>query len=110
MTKGLNIEFAGYNQGNNVFRLKKTRGKLSLEEITEFLQHEKNGIYQGQYVIVVNATEFTIGGSGWDDCQPTKGDVAELILLVGEAHCPVCSKLLPPDYCAECGAKIEILR
>lgn len=86
--------------------MRKARGKLSLDEITEFLQLENHGHHQGQYAILINATESAMGGSGWGMEETPKGDVVELILLNGEEPCPICTEMLPPDYCPECGATL----
>lgn len=106
MAKGITIESAGGMGENEVFVLRKSRGKLSLDDIGEFLQQEKQGFYQGNYVICLNATESAMGGSGWFE-EDSKGDCVEVIRINGEVNCPVCSKMLPPDYCPDCGATLS---
>lgn len=107
MAKGITIERGNSLGDNDVFVLRKSRGKLNLDEITEYLQQEQNGFYQGHYVIILNATESAMGGSGWGNDEP-KGDTVEEIRLEGDVTCPICAKMLPPDYCPDCGATIKI--
>lgn len=110
MAKGISIESGQSDLGQDVYLIKKSRGKLSVDEITEFLQRENNGFYQGLYIIVVNATESATGGSGWYPDEPSTGDEVEVFQLVGEEHCPACSRLIPPDYCPECGVTLKLTK
>lgn len=93
--------------GNRGLLFKKTRGRLTLEDIEDYLRYSNRGSLRNIYVIIVNATEATIGGSGWDDGNIPVGDNAFLYPLEPEEKCPVCNAMLPPEYCPECGASLK---
>lgn len=101
--KGITLEWDNDCRGNSVLLVRKSRGRLTLDEITEALRYEKHGQYCGRYAIMVNASENTCG-TGWMDEIEPKGDVVELYQVAGEDDCPVCGKLTPPfEYCPHCG-------
>lgn len=97
-----------YNrQGKQVLILEKKRGKLTFQEVQEFLLYEGNGTFNGHYAIYIRATESMCGGSGWLD-EEEKGDVIELYLIEDNEDCPICGKVTPIfQYCPECGASLK---
>ena len=106
--RGIIIESEKDAFGNWVLLIRKSRGKLTLQEINDLLLYEDGGKYNGLYAIVLNASESACGGSGWDDGSEPKGDVAELYELYAGNDCPVCRKLLPEkDFCPHCGEKLK---
>lgn len=56
---------------NNILVLEKEEGKLSREEVKEFLSHSHNGSFKGKYVLIIQAEEAQGG-------EETKGDQWEL--------------------------------
>lgn len=90
-----------------VLRVRKKRGKLSLEEIEDFLRYSDSGAYQGDYVAILRAGESTCGGSGWMDEEEDPGDAADLYRIEPGEKCPVCKNETPYiQYCPECGADL----
>lgn len=63
---------------NSILVLEKKRGKLNLNEVGDFLRYEKSGSFQGNYVLIIRATEATCGRFGWMDEVEQKGDQWEL--------------------------------
>lgn len=108
MARGITFESEKDTFGNWLLLIRKSRGRLALQEIGDLLRYESDGKYQGQYAIIINAAEQTCGGSGWDDGSEPKGDVAELYELGAGENCPVCAKMLPdPNYCPHCGESLR---
>lgn len=108
VARGISFESEKNEHGNWLLRIKKSRGKFTLDEIADLLRYENHGNYQGNYAMFINAGEATCGGSGWDDGTEPKGDVVELYELHSEEICPLCFEMLPdPDYCPECGTKLK---
>lgn len=102
----LTIEF-DYENGIYKGIIKKKRGKLTLDEIEEFLRYENQGRYQSHYIIVLNCSESSCGGSGWMDDQDPPGDCAVLYQYNFEEPCPVCAEMTPPEYCPNCGEHLS---
>lgn len=89
---------------NAVVRIKKNRGKLTLNEIEDVLRHSGNGMFQGHYIIVINASEASCGGSDYWEMEEPVGDVVDLYVVSQEDKCPVCNKYVPPfEWCPHCG-------
>lgn len=93
--------------GKQMLVLKKKRGKITFQEIQEFLLYEGNGSFNGHYAIYMRATESMCGGSGWLD-EEEKGDTIELYPIYDNEDCPICGKMTPPfECCPECGARLK---
>ena len=93
---------------NSILVLGKKRGKLSLSEVGDFLRYEKSGSFQGNYVLIIRATEATCGGSGWMDEVEQKGDQWELYQVEQGEPCPVCSHMTPSiQWCESCGEPLN---
>ena len=93
--------------GQSVLLIEKQRGKLNLDEIGDFLRYSPLGIYQGNYVAIIRATETTCGGDGWMDDEVPKGDQVELYQVEPGESCPVCGNTAPDSqWCPECGASL----
>lgn len=105
MAKGITIEKSRDFSGNEIFLVRKSRGKLTVAEVTEVLQQNRE--CEGHFAIVLNISDSAMGGTGWGDDEPQKGDVVELYEVASDDYCPLCSKLIPPDYCEECGASFK---
>jgi hypothetical protein len=90
------------HSGSNALCVKKTRGKISIEELGDYLRYDAR-IY-GQWVIMLNASE-TACEVGWPTDEP-KGDSILLFEIEPEGSCPICATLLPPEYCPHCGERI----
>lgn len=81
--------------GNYVLLIEKKRGKLNLDEIGDFLRYSPSGIYQGNYVAIIRATEATCGVPGWMDDEVPYGDQVELYQVEPGESCPVCRNTAP---------------
>ncbi len=90
-----------------VLVVEKKRGKLNLAEVEDLLRYKKSGAFQGNYVLIIRATEATCGGSGWTDEKEPKGDQWSLYMVESEEPCPVCGELAPPfEWCPMCGKSL----
>lgn len=93
--------------GQSILLIEKKRGKLNLDEVGDFLRYSPSGIYQGNYVAIIRATEATCG-SGWMDDETVQGDVMELYKVEQGEPCPVCRNEIPYlQWCPECGASFD---
>ena len=91
-------------QGRSILLFEKTRGKISVREIENYLLYEEGQKFAGCYAILIRATESCCGGSGWDDGSVPKGDSLELFPIEEYESCPVCGEMTPPYlYCPRCG-------
>lgn len=103
MKRGTTIGWDNDIHDRSVVLIQKRRGRLTLEEITDILQHEDGGSWNGRYAILINCSEETLGGNGMFLGEPV-GDSVELYRLEQGADCPVCGQTLPPfEYCPSCG-------
>lgn len=73
---------------NSILVLEKEEGKLSREEVEEFLTNSHNGSFKGNYVMLIRA------GEGQEGEEP-KGDQWELYKVEPGAGCPVCGNVIP---------------
>lgn len=73
---------------NSILALEKEEGKLSLEEVKEFLSHSHNGSFKGNYVLIVRSEEGQEG-------EEAQGDQWVLYKVEPGAGCPVCGNKLP---------------
>ena len=67
--------------------MEKEEGKLSLEEVKEFLSHSHNGSFKGNYVLIVRSEE------GQEEAP--QGDQWAIYKVEPGAGCPVCGNKLP---------------
>lgn len=91
--------------GRYVLLVKKSRGKITIDELTEFLLWDSR-FTNHAYAIVIRVYENMCEGSGWD-IEEAKGDVVELYQLEDGDDCPVCGSLLVYQNCPECGAELR---
>lgn len=85
---------------NNILVLEKAEGKINLGEAEDLLRNSKNGSFQGNYVMIIRASEEKI-------MENPEGD--QWILYKAEAGepCPVCGELAPPfEWCPMCGESL----
>lgn len=73
---------------NSILVLEKEEGKLSREEVEEFLTHSHDGSFKGNYVMVIRAGEGREG-------EGHQGDQWELYKVEPGAGCPVCGNEIP---------------
>jgi len=90
-------------RGRSVLVLTKTRGRLTLDEITDYLLY--NAKLYGQYVILLNASESVCGGCGWGDDEK-QGDSVALYEIIEQEKCPICKGVTPLQYCPKCGEEL----
>jgi len=91
--------------GSYIVELRKSRGKITVDEIIEHLKYVTR--YYGFYAIIINANEYTCEPQGFLTEEP-QGDFVEVVMLEEYDSCPLCAKMMPdPDYCPECGASLR---
>ena len=91
-----------------VLVVEKKRGKINLAEVEDLLRYSKRGAFQGNYVLLIRATEATCGGSGWMDEEEPKGDQWVLYRVEQGEPCPVCSRMTPSiQWCESCGEPLN---
>lgn len=91
-----------YKDGE-MYRVTKSRGKLTLDEITDAL---RDAGVEGYAVVLLRIGDVY---DGWNDEIP-KGDIVDVPIVDEGSACPVCSQLVPLiRYCPECGKRIETI-
>ena len=96
------FERVRYKNGD-VWRVTKSRGKLTLDDISDAL---RDAGVDGYMMILLNIGDTYIG---WNDDTP-KGDVVDVYIIEEGSTCPVCSQMVPLImYCPECGKRIDTL-
>ena len=80
-----------------VVTLHKSRGKLTVAEMQEYLQQHLPGVY----IILLRAHDDADGG--WP--VETTGDAQDLYLY--DAQCPICGWEPPDGYCPKCGTDLH---
>lgn len=110
MPKGISVEsmydheLPSRLRGTDTYLIKKSRGKLTLDDVEESLR-EKG--FEGFICIVLKITQD--GYAGWGDEDENKDQVFASIVDDG-LTCPVCKQLTPLiSYCPECGKRIDTL-
>ncbi len=111
MKKGITVEQEYTESGAMRAIVRKSRGKLTVEEIQDALRESVvesgGGCYH--FVVIIKATEDT-GYQGWMDDED-RGDTVELWEIFEGDTCPVCGQLTPPfDNCPNCGVAWRDLR
>ncbi|MBQ7620814.1 MAG: hypothetical protein IJV02_00165 [Candidatus Methanomethylophilaceae archaeon] len=87
------------------YKVTKSRGKLTLEDIEDAFK--EYGV-EGYVSIVLKISENDY--SGWDDDETPKGDMVYATVIDEGLNCPICGQLTPLiRYCPECGACIDLL-
>ena len=89
-------------RGNSALCIEKSRGKISLDELEEYLRYEAR--IHSHFMIMINASE-SAGDIGWPVEEP-KGDRMLLYEYSGDDNCPLCASIMPPEYCPHCGEKL----
>lgn len=83
--------------GRTIVTLTKSRGKLTMAEIQEYLQQHMPGVY----AILLRARE-----DAYDDWPiETTGDAQDLYLY--DNDCPICGHEPPDGHCPKCGANLH---
>lgn len=104
MKQGITITRDYDRHDTMIVRIQKRRGKLGLSEIEELLRYGSGQEWCGNYAILLNCSEATIGGSGYDIFGEDPGDVVDLYPIEEGEYCPICGKFVPPFlYCPTCG-------
>lgn len=89
---------------NSILVLEKEEGKLSLEEVKEFLTHSHNGAFKGDYVLIVRSEEAQEG-------EEYQGDQWVLYKVEPGAGCPVCGNKLPfYEVSGKIDRKIDLIK
>ena len=100
------------DQANNVIVVHKKKGKITYDELFQFF-HEREQLIQFDGCIVVTAfqisSERDMHPFSYEMLGEPEGDSQEVILIQDDTVCPFCGKnRLYPQYCPECGAKVEV--
>lgn len=89
---------------NSILVLEKEEGKLSLEEVKEFLTHSHNGAFKGDYVLIVRSEEAQEG-------EEYQGDQWGLYKVEPGAGCPVCGNEIPfYEVSGKIDRKIDLIK
>lgn len=104
MKQGITITREYDYHGILTVRIQKRRGKLGLGEIEDLLRYGDGQKWCGHYAILLNCSEATIEGSGYDIFGENPGDEVALYPIEEGENCPICDNLAPPFlYCPTCG-------
>lgn len=76
--------------GRDALKVEKKRGKITIEELEDYLRYDARNVQDRQWVMVLNCTESTCGGSGWMDEKENPGDT--VLLYEYDTECPLCGK------------------
>jgi hypothetical protein len=89
---------------NNLWgcEVRKARGKLSMEEITDALREAE---MFGGWAVILRVGEDS-GYQGWMD-EDTRGDSVFLYELEDGEQCPICASQLVVNYCPNCGEDLR---
>ena len=95
-----------YGDKDDQIVIRKPKGKLSVQEIREFMNEREQLRDFGEGALCVIAWRSSSETySGWDmHCEP-QGDAVVLFVLQDSSTC-FCGKVLYPQYCPECGRKL----
>lgn len=74
--------------GKEVLRVDKKRGKITIEELENYLRLHRN--LNGNWIIVLRCGEETLEGSGWGWGNEKEGDT--VLLYEYTDACPICGK------------------
>lgn len=89
---------------NSILVLEKEEGKLSLEEVKEFLAYSHNGAFKGDYVLIVRSEEAQEG-------EEHQGDQWGLYKVEPGAGCPVCGNEIPfYEVSGKIDRKIDLIK
>lgn len=109
MKKGLTAIWDNDLHGRSILRIKKARGKLTIDEIEDVLRYGNTSSgtqLNGHYVMFLNCSEESCGGNGLGflGMEDPPGDCVNLYEVWDSNDCPICGKLIPPfEYCPNCG-------
>ena len=95
-----------YTDRNDQIVIRKPKGKLTVEEIVEFLNEREQRYAFGEGTLCVIAWRIKDGDTyqGFD-WEKNEGDSQEVWVLGDEAKC-FCGRTLHTQYCPECGHKL----
>lgn len=84
----LTSEWSNDIYGNEILKVEKKRGKITLDELEDYLR--SNMRYLSNWAVILRCTESTMGGSGWNDDNENIGDTVLLYEIADK--CPICGK------------------
>lgn len=85
--------------------IRKPKGKLSVEEIAEFMSSHEMIMAFGEGALCVIAFRTKTDYYPGFEMEELKGDAQDLYVLTDESTC-FCGKVLNMQYCPECGHKL----
>ena len=84
----LNSEWSEDIFGNEVLKVEKKRGKITIDELEEHLRHDR--YLYGNWAVILRCGETTVEGAGWNDDNENAGDM--VLLYEINDKCPICGK------------------
>ncbi|MBR6029196.1 MAG: hypothetical protein IKP40_08890 [Clostridia bacterium] len=95
-----------YGDKDDQIVIRKPKGKLTVQEIREFMNERKQLMDFGEGALCVIAWRSS-GESyiGWELFGEPQGDTVDLFVLQDSSTC-FCGKVLYPQYCPACGHKL----
>lgn len=92
-----------YGDKEDQIVIRKPKGKLTVQEIQEFMNDRKQLYDFGEGALCVIAWRMKSDNySGWDLHVEQQGDAVDMFVLQDSSTC-FCGKVLYPQYCPECG-------
>ena len=84
----------------------KPKGKLSVQEIRQFMNEREQILNFGEGTLCVIAWRMSSDTyTGWELGGKPEGDTQEMFVLGDESEC-FCGRVLHPQYCPECGYEL----
>ena len=95
-----------YGDKDDQIIIRKSKGKLTVQEIMDFMSQREQILDFGEGALCVIAWRMKEDTySGWDMYTENPGDAVDLFVLQDSSTC-FCGKTLFPQYCPECGTKL----
>ena len=95
-----------YGDKDDQIIIRKSKGKLTVDEIVEFMNKWEQLQDFGEGTLCVIAWRMKSDTySGWDMYEEKPGDAVDLFVLQDSSTC-FCGKTLFPQYCPECGTNL----
>lgn len=87
-----------------LLRAIRDKGKITYDELLEAINDSSVDLQGHVFTMSFVVDRERLGPVGWMDDGEPEGDVWELWDVMDGEECPVCHKLVPPQYCPQCGA------
>ena len=95
-----------YGDKEDQIIIRKPKGKLTMQEIVDFMNQREQLFDFGEGALCVIAWRMSSETySGWEMHGEQAGDAVDLFVLQDSSTC-FCGKTLFPQYCPECGTNL----